>query len=274
MTNNKCNEKEVCDICPNVGVPQGICPHAYHILSQYLLTIRDGGWFSWVRGERGVVAQCPKQGGPVFEIFRDGLVKVIGGHCEKYKFGKDYNFRDAYNGIEQFELDYFKSIRPNHVCRPDSFWFKARVACMDKDCRYHKRLGQEYDFAALAPHGLCRTLYYFAYPTCLAMLYGARYTQKDVKCPFCETVVRVEVDSLFPRYLRMPFGIVNTRIKLTIIAAGEKYPYKLGYVYHMNLRGTDELCPCAFHMMYPLLDSNVKNLHCPDDVGMLYEVMR
>ena len=56
----------------------------------------------------------------------------------------------------------------------DHLNYTVTVAAIETRCKYHCRCGLTYDKDAVAPRGLCRELFFAAYPAALALLYGGR----------------------------------------------------------------------------------------------------
>ena len=84
----------------------------------------------------------------------------------------------------------------------DDLKVSVTVANVITKCKYHRRIGQEYKHDEIAPKGLCRTMFYRAYPTALAILYHGKPKKfwfrgfgKDtavVSCP-AENGVKVKI---------------------------------------------------------------------------------
>jgi uncharacterized repeat protein (TIGR04076 family) len=82
--------------------PDGLCVHAFHIAHPYVLTLRNKGWFRWVKDGEGVIAQCPHPRGVVMEI-KSGkkgdftvTIKVIDKRdCPKHEKGDVFIVDDS-----------------------------------------------------------------------------------------------------------------------------------------------------------------------------------
>jgi len=82
--------------------PDGLCVHAFHMAHPYVFTLRNKGWFRWVKDGEGVIAQCPHPRGVVMEIKpAEGnestvLIKLIDGReCPKHKAGESFEVRES-----------------------------------------------------------------------------------------------------------------------------------------------------------------------------------
>ncbi|MFH1868386.1 MAG: hypothetical protein ABH843_05395, partial [Candidatus Omnitrophota bacterium] len=55
----------------------------------------------------------------------------------------------------------------------------------DKPCPYHKKGNHSFLISQLGPEGLCRQIYYAAYPFCFAFAYGAFKNKNSmlIRCP-------------------------------------------------------------------------------------------
>ena len=56
----------------------------------------------------------------------------------------------------------------------DQMDFSVKVVDITTKCKYHRKIGQVYPASKVAPFGLCRELFYAAYPACLAALYHGK----------------------------------------------------------------------------------------------------
>jgi uncharacterized repeat protein (TIGR04076 family) len=57
-------------------LPKGLCLFAFHTIYPYYLTLSNKGWFSWVKKDGTVIAQCPNPDGSV--EFGIGRKKIDG----------------------------------------------------------------------------------------------------------------------------------------------------------------------------------------------------
>lgn len=183
----------------------------------------------------------------------------------------------------------------------DNLNFKVKVADIETKCKYHKKEGAVYSVSALAPEGLCRQLFYAVYPACLAVLYNGlpargRLRKKGMReavagCPAPAGVrVKIRSEEILPPPLRMlkelgeelckrfyrAFDAPWRRVVMEIIQAGPDCPkgYSAGDVFKFNINKKDELCPAGFATLYPYLRLLPHSLyvHCPDYVGVTYEI--
>ncbi|MDO8602379.1 MAG: hypothetical protein Q7O04_00825 [Candidatus Omnitrophota bacterium] len=191
----------------------------------------------------------------------------------------------------------------------DDLNFKIKVVDIQRGCKYHKKKGELYSASAIAPEGLCREIFYEAYPSCLALLYNGvpvnmRPRKKGteemiVVCPAPEGVkVRIRSEEILPPFLRIlkefmeevlkkvyrAFDIPLRNVIIEVMEAGPACPkgYKTGDRFKFNISRRDELCPAGFALVYPYVRSlpGIKNknqgsfcVHCPDYVGVTYEII-
>lgn len=180
--------------------------------------------------------------------------------------------------------------------------FLLETGEMKKICKYCKRRGQEF-----RPHDIvrdfCPDALFVAYPYALALLYGAEgECQKGrvhLRCPHPQGIVmevrRVHCRPLWLRLLKRLFDWVVARvlypvdwedwhIRVRVLENRGACPanYVPGTTYWLNVRRTDELCPAAFHGIYPFVladhgagaeeRSIPRRLHCPDHEGIIYNL--
>ncbi|MEE2999875.1 MAG: TIGR04076 family protein [Pseudomonadota bacterium] len=192
----------------------------------------------------------------------------------------------------------------------DDLKVSVTVANVITKCKYHRRIGQEYKHDEIAPKGLCRTMFYRAYPTALAILYHGKPKKfwfrgfgKDtavVSCP-AENGVKVKITSRekLPAPIRLLKELAEEVLKLVlrgydapfrevaleVVEAGSSCPkgYSVGQKYYFNTDDTKELCPAAFSTTYPYMNYLAKTkratgkpcsmkVHCPDFVGVTFDV--
>ncbi len=177
-------------------------------------------------------------------------------------------------------------------------------------CKYHRRIGQDYSLDHIAPEGLCRAMFYRAYPTSLAILYHGRPKKfwfrsrgkdtQEVSCPAVNGVkVKVSSREKLPAPIRMLKELAEEALKLVlrgydapfreialeVVEAGSACPkgYKTGQKFYFNTDDTEELCPAAFSSAYPYVNYLAKTkratgepcsmkVHCPDFVGVAFDV--
>ncbi|MBT89495.1 MAG: hypothetical protein CMN79_03275 [Spirochaetales bacterium] len=191
----------------------------------------------------------------------------------------------------------------------DEYDFSVKVAEIETKCKYHKETNQIYNASSVAPKGLCRELFYAAYPECLAALYSGlpekkRFRQKGtdrmvVVCPAINGVkVLIKAEEILPKPLGKlkelveefckkfykAFDVPFRKVFIEIIEAGDgcHKDYRIGDIFEFNINKNDELCPAGFATIYPYLrflkNSNKGKegssimVHCPDYVGVTYEV--
>ena len=140
------------------------------------------------------------------------------------------------------------------------------------NCKYYRKMNETYDMNHMGPEDLCLDLYHSAYPYCLAILYGAKFTWMDDKtcvcgqCPYGRVHFKVK---------RIPIeeekeGIKKTcRIIIEIISSNNCYNnHIVGEEYEFNQGDLlDQMCPAAFYNIYPILKctSTDVNVECPDN---------
>lgn len=85
-------------------MPQGLCFLAFHAAYPYYLTLKDGGWFTWVKPKEDVVVQCANPEGSLeMKVFlhrakNEVRIEILGvrGVCPKgYKKGDVFILNDA-----------------------------------------------------------------------------------------------------------------------------------------------------------------------------------
>lgn len=184
--------------------------------------------------------------------------------------------------------------------------FTLETSVMKKVCKYHKRKGQEF-----APNDVvrdfCPDAFYVAYPSCLALLYGAGRGEFDkgrveLSCPNPQGITfeveRVHCRALPLRLLKRAFEWVvkkvifpldweDWHIRLTVRGSRGGCPMEFpeGKTYWFNIGRLDEFCPASFHGIYPVLLPHLlghglawqkqgggATVHCPDHEGMVYAV--
>lgn len=164
-------------------------------------------------------------------------------------------------------------------------------------CRYHKwPTRTKYTNNLLAPKGMCIDLFHSAYPSCLSLLYGAKFNEKVIiSCPNPDAGICIELTRhpTKTKYLRKfivrllskigrDIELPDTEIIMTIINdnnAGCLYAYKKGCKFKFNLWSGRELCPATFDAVYPFVnnfvrgsfgawqkkeDNNAAKVVCPD----------
>lgn len=124
-------------------------------------------------------------------------------------------------------------------------------------CKYH-RSGDIYTIYDLAPKGMCLDAYYSAYPYCLALSEGAIFGWMKHRDP----------DAVFTQCSQ---GVIIMEIKRYVFDAGKKKIIIIRVVdqrgpcpnmsggfrkkdeFLFNLGWGGEICPAAFHSIYPYL---------------------
>lgn len=191
----------------------------------------------------------------------------------------------------------------------DEYDFSVKVAHIETKCKYHREINQVYKASSVAPKGLCRELFYAAYPECLAVLYNGlpekkrfRAKGKDRMVAVCPAINGVKVlitaEEILPtplgklkelveefcKIFKKAFDVPFRKVFLEIIEVGDECHkgYKVGDRFEFNVDKNDELCPAGFAAVYPYLrllnnsnkesgDSSIM-VHCPDYVGVTYEI--
>lgn len=180
---------------------------------------------------------------------------------------------------------------------------KNTSKCLKKHtCKYYRAMGEAFDLRHLGPKGLCLDLYFSAYPYCLSLLYGAKFTwEKDknavnAQCPVPEGNAHFKV---FRQRLEKPVisNGIKKRCKVFIqITRVEKTSnryrnnckcfHKIGQKFEFN-QGDDlaQMCPAAFYSAYPAiksilgggrpawLKSGKTYFQCPDNISaIMFEI--
>lgn len=192
----------------------------------------------------------------------------------------------------------------------DETSFEVKVSEIETKCKYHKQIGRVFKMEELAPQGLCRELFYAAYPKSLAVLYNGmpnrgKFRTKGINqlvtaCPAPNGVrVRIRTEERLHPYLRMikelfeeflkwifrAYDAPFRKVSIEVEEVGSYCPkgYQVGDRFQFNINKQDELCPAAFATVYPYLKflENEKNVtgksksmkvHCPDFVGVTFDV--
>lgn len=192
----------------------------------------------------------------------------------------------------------------------DDLNFTVMVADIATKCKYHKKKGAVYSASSVAPAGLCRELFYVAYPSCLALLYSGKpvrgllrkkgVQRAIVSCPESKGIkIEVKVEEIFIpplramkefteelcKFLFRPLDGHFRKIKIEVVETGFDCPkgYHIGDTFQFNTNKEDELCPAGFATIYPYLrfqkdiNNNISSqsmkVHCPDYVGVTYEIL-
>lgn len=192
----------------------------------------------------------------------------------------------------------------------DDISFKVKVVDIETKCKYHKELGHVFNMQDLAPKGLCRELFYAAYPKSLAVLYNGRPNRGKIRskginqmvtaCPAPNGVkVRIRTEERlhpifrmikelieeFMKFIHRGYDAPFRNVTIEVAEVGTYCPkgYQEGDMFKFNINKQDELCPAAFATVYPYLKflDNEKNktgrsktmkIHCPDFVGVTFEI--
>lgn len=185
----------------------------------------------------------------------------------------------------------------------DNLNFNIRVAAIKTKCKYHRKVGQVYPTQALVPKGMCRELFYAAYPASLAVLYNGvpvrwRPRKKGIEemmavCPAPDGIkVKVKSVEILPAPLRILKELAEEickkfyrgydapfrKVTIEVMGTGTHCPkgYRTGDAFEFNIDKKDELCPAGFAALYPYLRRTDLNqpifVHCPDYVGVTYEL--
>jgi len=166
---------------------------------------------------------------------------------------------------------------------------KIKVVSVAGICKYHRRVGQEYNLSDLVPPGMCLDAFHVAYPYALSLLYGAKFKwmkDKDAviaQCPNPKGAVVMEIR-------RKKLSAVKKKILIKIIDVKGKCHMQLkkSQVFKMNLGDYPQICPEAFDDLYPYLcilryggtapwgkDKDFCLVQCADDVNKVtYELKR
>jgi len=182
-------------------------------------------------------------------------------------------------------------MKERRICSLNFNEFFLKTAPFKRNCRYHKKQGQEFSSEKMFPKNFCPHLYAQAYSFSLALLYNAKFNGKqifDLVCP--EKLVKLTLEAKYTLILPIRIFkkiILNFLQKLGIvkefpdkriilkITQSSNCPLKLvkGQSFLFNIWKRDELCPASFYTSYPLLMSGEKtSFHCPDPEGVSYVV--
>lgn len=79
-------------------IPEGLCLHAFHTFLPYYLTLKNDGWFDWVKPNDGVCVHCPYPEGIIVKIYKRTkefiTVQIVNNpeNClYSYSSGKEFN---------------------------------------------------------------------------------------------------------------------------------------------------------------------------------------
>lgn len=184
----------------------------------------------------------------------------------------------------------------------DDLNFNIKIAGIKTKCKYHRKKGQVYPAQALVPKWICRELFYAAYPASLAVLYNGvpvpfrprkKGTEQMVAACPAPGGIRVKVKSveILPAPLRILKELIEEvckkfyrgfdapfrKVVIEVIESSPHCPkrYKIGDSFKFNIQKKDELCPAGFAALYPYLRGGLSHpifVHCPDYVGVTYEI--
>jgi uncharacterized repeat protein (TIGR04076 family) len=147
-------------------------------------------------------------------------------------------------------------------------------------CKYHREVEKIFDEDHLGPEGLCLDLYSSAYPYCLALLHGAKFSWMDDKnkvyaqCPI-PNGTHFEVKRISFEEQVISEGVkknLEVLIKITHVEK-EGCPHKVGEIFEFSQGDhLSYICPAAFYNMYPSLKEFISTkerkicLSCPDNL--------
>lgn len=192
----------------------------------------------------------------------------------------------------------------------DDLHIEAVIYDIETKCKYHKKQGAVYSPASLVPKGICKELFYAAYPGSLAVLYSGKprcrgFRKKGIQeitatCPHPQGIkVLIKYQEVLPAFIRKlkeiceeivkvvyrPFDAHFRRVLIEVIEESSHCPkgYTKGTIFTFNTGKTDELCPAGFAAIYPYARilkackdkgncSGSMKVHCPDHVGVTYEI--
>jgi len=132
----------------------------------------------------------------------------------------------------------------------------VEVASVAGKCKYHRKVGQVYDLALLAPCGMCLDAFHAVYPYALSLLYGAKFRwMKDLdsviaQCPNPHGSVTMEI-----RRKKINRKKMEILIKILEVKGRCKKGLKKGEVFKMNLGDFSEICPAGMDALYPYIST-------------------
>lgn len=190
-----------------------------------------------------------------------------------------------------------KQIRVKHIKNT------CKKGLKNHTCKYYRGMSETFNLDQLGPKTLCLDLYFTAYPYCLSLLYGAKFTwEKDknavnAQCPAANGNVHFEVRKIPLKKMIISNGIrknCKIIIKITHIEkASGGYEnscicrHSVGQEFEFN-QGDDlsQMCPSAFYNIYPTLKTIINGgkpnwtkcgnvfMQCPDNVsGIMFEIL-
>ncbi|MFH1379696.1 MAG: TIGR04076 family protein [bacterium] len=192
----------------------------------------------------------------------------------------------------------------------DELPVRVVISDIETKCKYHMCTGAVYESSALAPRGMCRELFYAAYAPSLAVLYNGKPRRWNLRtkgveeltasCPHPQGIrVCIRSQEILPAPIRIlkeiceellkiifrPLDGHFRRVGIEVIQGSPHCPkaYKKGDTFQFNTNKRDELCPAGFAAIYPYVrilksakdrgsSSGTMKIHCPDHVGVTYEI--
>jgi uncharacterized repeat protein (TIGR04076 family) len=171
-------------------------------------------------------------------------------------------------------------------------------------CKYYRSMLEEFGLNSLGPEGICLDLYYAAYPYCLALLYGAKFTWENDKnavnaqCPAPAGNVHFQVmrkplkKQIISNGIKKKCRIIIkiTHIEKSVLKCKNGCDCKLmaGQKFEFN-QGDDlnQMCPAAFYNIYPNIKTFMNSkkaswmkdgkifMQCPDNIsGIMFEITK
>lgn len=131
---------------------------------------------------------------------------------------------------------------------------KVKVVSVAGRCKYHHKIGQEYNLTQLIPPGMCLDAFHVAYPYCLSLLYGAKFKWMDDKdsviaqCPNPKGSVIMEIRRKIINHNKKKIFIKIIEIRGRCMKG-----LKRGQIFKMNLGDYPQICPAAFDELYPYI---------------------
>lgn len=284
-----------------------LCLHAAHVAFPYILTLRNKGYFRWMRDRTKVFAQCPK--GLVMEISED-KVKIVSGECIKgHKkldefdmsgeiFKEDFdviypyavtlalgkinncNKVNVYSPASKKKFEITNGNRLVKCCGKDDCYVNIKDMCLK--CKYHKDNGDVKDIS----RGLCFDAYHSVYPYCLALLYDAE-VPSELSCPNGSVIFKIKSSNrkfkFFYEFLYnisrliKPLDVISKKLVIEVVSAKDCVKnHKVGEKFEFDIGQFNGLCPAIFDGFYPLayLRSNGViffdgELNCPDHIAKI-----
>lgn len=155
------------------------------------------------------------------------------------------------------------------ACSPRKGVLEINLSECTHVCRYHKfPARRRYAAGLLAPRGMCIDLFHAAYPYCLSLLYGGKFSEPImVSCPNPEAQVAIRLDKVatktrvlrkcmvkLSRWLGREIECPSESIVMSVVSCDNAhclYTFTTGQKFKFNIWLGREVCPATFDAMYP-----------------------